>query len=256
MYRNLFKIALGGVLLTTFITCKLQDDDNCAVAEGKLIDRISTTSFGHTTTEIFVYNAKNQIDSIVKEVDNFLFYAFKYNEKNQLVERQMFTNYKNNLRKARVDSLTYDVQNRLINVRQYDSNEKDSLVFSNIKVFSYNSQGKIDEEVTSYVNFQSSRIYEWDNDNVVRITDYDGNKTKLHLFSFKYDDKKNPFLTTVYTYDEVQSRNNIVESSVIDFSGRLDLIANPITRKYRYNSSNFPTLETNNAESKKVICYK
>jgi hypothetical protein len=256
MANHSFKTAFLCLLITSFMACKSEDDNNCSVADGKQIDRISTTYFDVESVETFVYNAKNQLDSILGDAKSPKFYAFKYNDKNQLVERQLLVNYTKKLEKARVDSFEYDAKNRLVKIKDYTTNGSNVLAFSGTTIFMYNGQDKVEKELLILRQDTFATTYEWVNDNISKKTDFDEKGRKLWTFSYQYDNKNNPFLSNRYTYDEVQSRNNVIESSAVDFSGLLDLIANPIKNKYSYNSSNFPTIKTNNASSKMVICYK
>jgi hypothetical protein len=258
MQNKPFNFAYLFLIFTSFIACKSQEDYDCSASDGKLIERIvETDSEGRQSIEKFVYNAQNQLDSIVGEATNKYFYAFSYNAKKQLIERVLFTNYTSKPEKARIDSFEYDAQNRLIKIKHLSNNDGKGLTFSNINVYIYDAQNKIEKEI-SVLNQDTfnTTIYEWENDNVVKTTQFDENKIKLWSFFYKYDNKNNPFLNTPYTYERVESRNNVVEFAAQDFSGLLDLIANPGTRKYRYNSSNFPTIETNNLSYKRTICYK
>jgi hypothetical protein len=239
------------------MACRSQDNGDCSFSDGKLLERITTTDEqGRKTIEKFVYNAQNQLDSIIEDPNGVTSYAFKYNVKNQLVERQIFLFYANKTTKARIDSLEYDGQNRLIKVRQFSIDSGTVLPFSATILFIYNAQNKIEKERHCFAKDTFNTVYEWQNDNIKNATYFDEKNNKMYIFSYKYDIKNNPIFNTIYTYDGVQSRNNIIESTAQDFSGRLDLIANPATHKFRYNASGFPTIETNNLNFQRTYCYK
>jgi hypothetical protein len=93
-------------------------------------------------------------------------------------------------------------------------------------------------------------------ENIIKTTVFDKTGAKQIEFTFKYDTKNNPFLTTPYTSDKVQSKNNVIETVGKDFTGLWDPIANPSKSKYCYNSSNFPTVQTTNIGYKYTFCYK
>ena len=246
------------LIFTSFIACKSQDDYDCSSSDGKLIERIvETDSEGRQSIERFVYNAQNQLDSIVGEATNKASYALSYNAKKQLIERVLFTNHTSKPEKARIDSLEYDAKNRLVKSKEYSTNSGNGLAYLSTTIYTYNAQDKVEKEIWILRNDTlRTTIYEWQGENIISETDFDEKGVKEWTFFYKYDNKNNPFFNTVYTYTKVQSRNNVIESSAKDFSGRLDLIANPATRKYRYNSSSFPTIETNNLSYKRTICYK
>jgi YD repeat-containing protein len=254
-----FKSVYLFLVISLFFSCKSQDDNGCTVNDGKLVERMILTDVesGREERSFFIYNTQNQLDSIVGDATNLRTYTFKYNAQKQLIERTTFTHYNQKTEKVSIDSLVYDAQNRLIKIREFSTNGGVGLGFLWTRIYSYNAQDKVEKEIVVYKNDTfRTKIYEWQGDNVVKTTDFNEKGIKEFEATYKYDTKNNPFLTTPNTYDRVESRNNIIEVVYVDFSGLLDLIANPATSKYCYNSSKFPTVKTTNIGYKYTFCYK
>ena len=246
-------------LLIVFTSCKSEEDNTCTVNDGKLVERMVLTDVesGRESRSFFIYNAQNQLDSIVGDDTNLESYTFKYNANKQLIERQRFTHHSQKTEKVSIDSLAYDAQNRLFKIRHFSTNGGNGLAFSSTTTYFYNAQSKVEKEIFGFKN-DTFRItlYEWQGENVVKTTAFDKAGIKQIEFTFKYDTKNNPFLTTPYIYDIVQSRNNVLEKIGKDFTGLWDPIANPATSKYCYNSSKFPTVQMTNYRYKYTFCYK
>jgi hypothetical protein len=143
MQKKTVNFAYLFLIFTSFIACKSQDDYDCISSDGKLIERIvETDSEGRQSIEKFVYNAQNQLDSIVGEATNKYSYALSYNAKKQLIERVLFTNYTAKPIKATIDSLEYDAQNHLIKIKYFTTDTSSRFYLSKIRTYFYNSSIK------------------------------------------------------------------------------------------------------------------
>jgi hypothetical protein len=256
MANSLFKCIYLFLLISFFMSCKSQDDNACTVNDGKQIEHTTEIdSKGKESSFSYVYNAQNQLDSIVGDANNLQLRVLKYNAQKQLVEITQFGNIIQKPEKSRIDSLSYDANNRLFKVREFSENN--GLGLYKITTYTYNAQDKAEKEIIIVQNDTSRiKIHEWEGDNIIKTTEFDKAKIKLTELTFKYDTKNNPFYAPFYSYNGINSRNNLLEMVSKDFTGVSNPSVNTFTLKYTYNSSNFPTVQTTNGLYKYTYCYK
>lgn len=117
---------------------------------------------------------------------------------------------------------------------------------SSVYEYRYNNAGQIvevEQRATGYRYYNLTR-YVWQNGNIVFRTEYDLNETKKSDWSYQYDRNANPFRLSPYNPDDpfqFTANNRTVERLDRDYTGLIDLIANPILFAYTYNSDRLPT---------------
>lgn len=135
------------------------------------------------------------------------------------------------------ETFEYDAQGKLLRLDWSGNGSKA------VRTFRYNAEGRIEEiryEALTYTYVQVSR-YVWEGGNVVAQNEFDGAGKPQSEWTFEYAPAINPHALTPTDPDVPTSRNNLVRTTLKrDYTGLIDLVANPIVVAYDYNAEGLP----------------
>lgn len=114
--------------------------------------------------------------------------------------------------------------------------------------YTYDSAGHLSAKETNALSYKYKHTeqYRWENDNLVAMTDYDEKGQKRSEWSYTYDQQANyqALLPISPNPDDAfaQTRNNRVSTTLNrDYTGLIDLIANPVASQFSYNTNALPS---------------
>lgn len=148
----------------------------------------------------------------------------------------------------------------LIENKQADDKGQLRLVFWDIYIFNSDSQIIKRESYADYVNSLDSIIttFNWEKGNIINSKVYDSFENRTYLYTYEYDDKKNPYN---FYYQENQfhtTKNNIKKIIVKDIDGN---VIRTTDYEYVYDKNDYPIVirssqaPNNNSITKVILEY-
>ena len=195
------------LLLTfTFVACKDKiiekvEIDFCEKIKTEGI-QIERTEFGFAGFKR-VYNQSGlliAIKSLSYKVDTD---SLKYDNQNKLVVRIKYNAFdgKGIGKAGEIDSLSYDIKNKLLGIKTYYFAEKQILMRKSTSFF-YNVGGHIEKQITETGPRQIKYRFEWQNNNMIKSDVLNFADEVIYSTIFEYDNKKtlfpHSFKTQVY----------------------------------------------------------
>lgn len=141
------------------------------------------------------------------------------------------------------ETFEYDAQGKLTRLTQSDSKPH------YLHTFRYNAEGRIEEVRREALNFTYVRVsrYVWKAGNLVGLNEFDGAGKPQSEWSFEYDSAPNPYALSPADPDVPTSRNNPVRSTLTrDYTGLIDLAANPVVVAHAYLPEGLPLRKSYN----------
>lgn len=135
------------------------------------------------------------------------------------------------------ETFEYDAQGKLTRLTRSDSKPH------YVHTFRYNAEGRIGEVREEALNFTYVRVsrYVWKNGNVVAQNIFDGGGKPQWEWTTEYDSAPNPYALSPADPDVPTSRNNPVRSTLTrDYTGLIDLAANPVVVVHTYTPEGLP----------------
>lgn len=135
------------------------------------------------------------------------------------------------------ETFEYDAQGKLMRLTQSDSKPH------YVHTFRYNAEGRIEEARVEALNFSYVRVsrYVWEAGNVVAMNEFDGTGKPRSEWRFEHDSAPNPHALSPADPDVPTSRNNPVRSTLTrDYTGLIDLVANPVVVQHTYTPEGLP----------------
>jgi len=219
------------------------------------LSSITTPPYGLNTQDIeeYYYDAKGRLARIENE-NRKRTYLFEYDDSSRLQKRTIIYAYHGVPDTNLVQLFTYDGDGHL---SKKEDLKPDGTV---VRIYQYDTDdfGRITEQQLLGANGELTFRYEyiWEGDDMVHQKDYAGYDDLMHEWFNEYDDRLNPFCY-VMPYPELpQSLHNLVKSTAKDYTGMLDLIANPATYAYEYRPDGLPKKENSNWGRQRVFEYE
>ncbi len=141
------------------------------------------------------------------------------------------------------DTLIYTSTGQLLSSQQTANGSTSEYLYR------YDKQGQLTEIITqalTYDYYYRRATYSWQNGNITNVTFWNRKGEKQSEWSYQYDNQANPLalLPASPNPDDpfALCRNNVVVSNLDrDYTGLIDLIANPVRITFTYNSTGLPT---------------
>jgi len=217
--------------------------------------RITTLPYFLYLEEIeeYFYDAQGRLARIENQKRKSTF-LFEYDDSNRLVKRTIIYAYDGVPDTSLFQLFTYDEDGHL----SKKENTKPDGTYILIYQYKTDDFGRITEEGYLGANNEFTLNYEyiWAGDDMVHQKDYDGDGNLTHEWFNEYDDMLNPFCYVTPWPDLPQSRNNLLKSTAKDYTGLLDLLANPLEFSYEYNPDGLPNKESTNWGRERVFEYE
>lgn len=262
-------------IVVTFIACKpdiMQEEKSfCEInsTEGSKIDRIEFRLKGQETrTYTRSYNANGLLDAIKSIKYNYIQDSFRYDNQNRLSVKISYTQATpKGGDSGYLDSLFYDANNRVTKITTYYFDYHRIIMDIESVYFFYNASGEVVKDTTDN-RYIPSRLYEWQNGNLVNAKLASKTGEIFAEQSFKYDDKKNPFpslisdgkpfLDYILGYPigakEMASLNNVVSANSQSYGSPSKTTL--YTYEYCYNSKGYPVFIKGSRGDTTLIFYK
>lgn len=163
-----------------------------------------------------------------------------------MTSRETWTDYPSSpLKMTRLDTLIYNNEGRIIErqVLEPEDNFSVHLIYK----YAYDDAGFPVTSQTYYPatnEYWSSYKYLWENGNIVKKEDYEGDFEYLeHEWFYEYGPGLNheKIAAMFPEYPEYQNNNVVKFMSAKDYTGLLDLLCNPCVHQYDLNDYNLPT---------------
>ena len=135
------------------------------------------------------------------------------------------------------ETFEYDAQGKLTRLNWTGNGSR------HVQTFRYNAEGRIEEVRFEALTYTYARVtrYVWKNGNAVAQYEFDGTGKPQSEWTTEYDSAPNPYALSPADPDVPLSRNNPVRSTLTrDYTGLIDLIANPVVMAYTYTPESLP----------------
>jgi len=135
------------------------------------------------------------------------------------------------------ETFEYDAQGNLTLLIQADDRPRYAYTFR------YTPEGRMREVRVESLTFSYVRVsqYVWKGGNVVARNEFDGAGKPLSEWTTEYDSALNPYALSPADPDVPTSRNNPLRSTLTrDYTGLIDLIANPVEIAHDYSPEGLP----------------
>lgn len=135
------------------------------------------------------------------------------------------------------ETFEYDAQGNLTRLTQADDRPRYA------HTFRYTPEGRMREVRVESLTFSYVRVsrFVWDGDNVVARNEFDGAGKPLSEWTTKYDSAPNPYALSPADPDVPTSLNNPIHSTLVrDYTGLIDLAANPVVVTHEYSPEGLP----------------
>ncbi|MCB0521924.1 MAG: hypothetical protein H6577_27285 [Lewinellaceae bacterium] len=201
------------------------------------IKSIAYSGWSDNGTKLFSYDNEGRLARTYNEKRKEAF-SFLYGDNGKLEKKARITYYSGIEDTASWEIFSYDENGYLVQEINYG---KDT-TYSSTHNYKVDGTGRIVEVKTDYPNGFLRYKYFWKNGNAVKREDYNGNGL-MHEWLYEYDSKISPFCLTQEYIEapEYATQNNVIKTTVKDYTGLLDLIANPMIYNHDYNQDGLPT---------------
>lgn len=206
--------------------------------------RLASISYTDNRSDQFMYNTEGKINEVVS--------TFPYGESRKVYEynnsgylNQILTFDESSTEPYAKDVIVYNSQNAISNIYRYNLTNGQFQLNSTIKP-TYGSNNLPKELLYTYEgspSFQSKQMLYWNEGNLIKVENYDGENQLLHEFFYEYDNHPNFKLSNPFYINapESSSKNNLVKMDYNDYTGLLDTFCKPCTYSYEYNEEGLPT---------------
>ncbi|MCY7349389.1 MAG: hypothetical protein LH606_01805 [Cytophagaceae bacterium] len=195
--------------------------------------------YNQDITSVYHYDSLGRVVRIERQWnDRDILYQY---QGNQLSTR--LTRLRRDSSIAFHETFEYDAQGKLTRLNWAGNGSQ------HVKTFRYNADGRIEEVRLEALNYKYVTVsrYVWKDGNVVAINKFDGAGKPQSEWTFDYDSAINPLALTPADPDEPTSRNNTTRSTLKrDYTGLIDLAANPVVVKYIYTVNGLPIRKSYN----------
>ncbi len=248
-----FKILAFALFFMFLLTsCRKENDIVIckAGATGLLLDKIENRLSNDNSTILFFYNQLNELDSVVHKLRNGENqYKYLYDANNKLMAKRTYSSTilpKRNSEIQSVDSFTFNSKNQIIEHRIFVKTISGGYAIQNKSSYVYGVDNLLEKIISGNGTDTSSIVrYFWEDGNNVKTEHFSKNMILEHECFHSFDLNKNPFSKLpVYSYF-TQSKNNIINMRLNDFTGRVD-VHSPRLIKMCFNSDGFLTKKTTN----------
>ena len=236
------------VFVCTFLSCT-KDAVEPTILLGKYhkIQSIETvinypSGWSQSFFELFTYDTEGRLyrHDYTRDKRHTI---FKYDSGGRLVSQWTYKSDENKI--IFRDSLVYGFSGRISNIYHFSINSGPELPLHSVEILSYSSNGLLERSLT--LDARKDKIqyrydYFWEDNNIVKVEDRNGSNQLRHEWFYTYDTQHNyklnfplfiPYLTS-------QTQNNVVEFSLKDYTGLVDLLCNPCETLWQFNPDGLP----------------
>ncbi len=208
---------------------------------------LGSSQKGEFRSYTYEYDASGRL---IKQIEKWngvdrLWYVLNY-DGDKLISREHWSEYPNSpIEMVRLDSLVYNDIGQIIEKRELLPNDNFSTHL--IYFYEYDSNELPIKSRTFYPTnneFWSSHKYIWEDGNITKKEDYEGEFGQLeHEWFYEHGDALNYqlILGLIPEHPEYRTTNMVKSSMAKDYTGLLDLICNPCKTNYKVNDEGLPT---------------
>ncbi len=216
------------VLALAFTSCSTESSTSSSNAPVLVTKTIETADDGSTLTTNFIYNGNKLIEWNDSEGERE---TFTYDSSNKIISGNSYFGG------TFLIEYSYDSQNRLIEIKDNDTEE--------IFEYVYNSNGTITENRKDFdLNIQETRTYTFLNGNITNeLTEFPMGGSSNNTYTFGANNS--PFINMHVPYELFleyfeENKNNVLSSTVDNDPNSFE----SFTCTYNFNSNGYPTLKT------------